>query len=384
VTSIGPYRIAGVIRGGPRPLYRVTAPDGRQLALKTIPAAGVTAEIRERFEREAAICTALDHPNLVRVHDAGEAGGILYQAMDWLEGADLSQVLAERRALDWEQKLSIMEQVCDGLAYAHARELVHRDIKPANLFLENSGRLRILDFGMARVADSELTRAGSAVGTLTYMAPEQIRGQKCVPASDVFAAGIVFYELATGKHPFGEGERDLTKVLTAIMFQAPPPLKTAAPDAPDGLDLVLGKALEKDAAGRLQNAADLKQALAVCRITLRLRPAAAAAGQAPSMDPGKTIVMPRSFRPPAAPAPVRAPETPPAPPAPKPAPKLDLVFCTNCTHGNPKDARICQGCGLPLAAARVPAAEPGDSQVWWILAAAIVLAVVLLVWGMSE
>lgn len=110
--------------------------------------------MRQRFNREAAICMELDHPNRVRVYDSGEADGFLYQAMDLLEGADLGKVLAERRPLSWEQKLSLMEQVCDGLTYAHARNLIHRDIKPSNLFLENSGRIRILDFGMARTQSS--------------------------------------------------------------------------------------------------------------------------------------------------------------------------------------------------------------------------------------
>jgi serine/threonine protein kinase len=385
--TIGPYEVLETIHRGPRPLYKVRASDGRLLALKTAPAAGLTAEMRERFNREAAICRELSHPNLVQVYDCGEADGVLYQAMELLHGADLSKVLAERRPLSWEEKIGIMEQVCDGLGYAHARGLVHRDIKPANLFLETSGRVRILDFGMARVAASNLTQAGSALGTLTYMAPEQIRGETCTAATDVFAAGIVFYELATGKHPFLGDSKDVARMLTAAMFQAPRPLKDLAPDAPEGLDLVLNKALEKEREKRVQNADDLRQALALCRITLKLRPRApapAAAGAAAEepYDAAKTVVVKRS---PAAPAATPAPKPPVAPPPPpRPAmPKLDLTFCPACTHGNPKGAPTCERCGLPLTASVQPA-EPEQEAApaylrWLVMALAAAVVVLLLI-----
>ena len=410
--KIGTYQILELIHGGPRRLYRVRSADGRLLALKTIETAGVTSEIRERFTREAAICKDLNHPNLVRVYDSGEADGFLYQAMDLLQGSDLSKVLAERRPLSWEQKLSMMEQICEGLEYAHARRLIHRDIKPANLFLENSERVKILDFGMARVESSDLTKAGMAVGTLTYMAPEQIRGETCTPASDLFAAGIVFYELATGKHPFAFGETDIAKILSAVVFQPPPPLKDSAPDAPDGLDLVLNKALEKDPAKRLQSAADFQQALWLCKVALkahgagaaRPKPAIGAEGAAkPSPAPmrhetadtagyAKTVVAPRPLRPPAE-APPRPDPSPPAPaaaaaPAPKPTPKLDLTFCPSCTYGNPKGARVCVRCGLPLEGPRLVAAEQEGPRLRWpiiaVVAAGIVLLIVLILAVISK
>ena len=133
--KIGPYQILEPLYRGPRPLYRAKAADGTLVALKTIPVAELSAEARERFAREAETCRTLDHPNLIRVFEMGEADGKLYQAMELLEGADLSKVLAEGREFTWEEKLSIMEQVCAGLEYAHEHQLVHRDIKPANLFL---------------------------------------------------------------------------------------------------------------------------------------------------------------------------------------------------------------------------------------------------------
>src|SRR6185369_3136840 len=163
--KIGPYEILAPLHMGPQPLYRGKAADGRIVAVKTIPVKGLSPEMRERFMREAETCRALDHPNLVRVFESGEANGMLFQAMELLEGSDLGKVLGEGRKFTWEDKLSIMEQVCDGLQYAHEHKLVHRDIKPANLFLENSGRVRVLDFVMVRVAESELTKVGSSLGT---------------------------------------------------------------------------------------------------------------------------------------------------------------------------------------------------------------------------
>ncbi len=247
---IGQYQILGLVSEGRGPLYRARTAEGRVLALKAIPAEGANEAARQRFSREAAISTTLDHPNLVRVWDAGEADGFFYLAMDLLEGCDLKQLLAERRELSWPQKLSVMDQICAGLEYVHSRNLVHRDIKPANVFLEDSGRVRILDFGVARVASSKLTRPGSAIGTVGYMAPEQVLGETCTPASDVFAAGIVLYELATGQHPFAGKRKDPSRIMTAILFRTPPSIKGLVPDAPDGLDVVISQALEKNALRR--------------------------------------------------------------------------------------------------------------------------------------
>lgn len=381
--KIGVYEILDALRAGPRPLYRAKGPDGRILALKTISAQGITEDARQRFNREATISTQLDHPNLVRVYDSGEADGVLFQAMDLLEGADLRKVIAERRPLSWEEKLSIMEQISAGLEFAHGISLVHRDIKPANLFLENSGRVRVLDFGMARVEASNLTQVGMAVGTLLYMAPEQLRGETCTPATDVFAAGIVFYELSTGKHPFAAGEREMGKIASAIAFQKPTPLAEAAPDAPAGLDIVLDKALQKDATRRLKNAGDLKRALTLCSFSLQLPNAAAGAPGAPQDESaGKTIVIPRSpapaATPPKPPAPAAAP--PASPPNPvKPAPKPDGIFCPVCTRQNPAAAAVCKYCSTPLRELPLAASEPKPPRFDWMQLTIILLLLVVLV-----
>jgi eukaryotic-like serine/threonine-protein kinase len=437
--KLGTYQILEQLHRGAQPLYRAQAKDGRIVAIKAIPLAGLSPEMRQRFMREAETCRALEHPSLIRVYDTGEADGMLFQAMELLEGADFAKVLAEGRAFTWEEKLSLMEQVCAGLEYAHARKLVHRDIKPANLFLENSGRVKVLDFGMVRLADSQLTQVGATMGTLNYMSPEQIRGEVCTAASDVFSAGIVFFQLATGRHPFSTRDRSLAQVVSAIVFEPPPKLSAICPDAPEGLEFILNKALEKTPIHRLQDAGDLKQALSLCRVTMRPGPAPASAGSpAPAApdavpeDDGKTRVMRRPVRPaaplaPAAPPPpVFAPPSPPAPaapkapaaPAPPAAPKAPATpvatpkpaappaaptvapapaatppaasrkppsvavsaplfrYCPSCTTANRPDAVVCVGCGLPLGGETNPTAKPTMS---WALYSAIAAAVLLFI-----
>jgi eukaryotic-like serine/threonine-protein kinase len=395
--KIGPYQILETLHRGPQPLFKVKAADGRVLALKAAPTADATPETRERFSREAAATRGMEHPNIVRVLDAGEADGYLYQAMELLDGLDLDKVIAEGRALSWEDKLGVMEQVCEGVAYAHERGLVHRDLKPANLFLENSGRAVVLDFGMVRLAESELTKAGSALGTLNYMAPEQIQGERCTAASDVFSLGIVFYHFATGRHPFSSKEKSLAQVVSAIVFEAPPKLSDVAPDAPEGLEFLLNRALEKDPAKRFHTAGELRQALAVCRVTM--------SHGAPAVAPEKTRVFEKAG--PAAPAaiddektkvferpaarPVAIAPNPAAPPAPKPvtappmetprpaAPGLRFRYCPSCTSANPPDAVACSRCGTPLAQAGAAAAQSKNWGMFIAIGVAALLAVALIV-----
>jgi eukaryotic-like serine/threonine-protein kinase len=394
--KIGPYQILETLHRGPQPLYKVKAADGRVLALKAAPVADATPETRERFSREAETTRALDHPNIVRIFDAGEADGMLYQAMELLDGVDLDKVIGEQRALTWEDKLGVMEQVCDGLAYAHERGLVHRDIKPANLFLENSGRAIVLDFGMVRLAESELTKAGAALGTLNYMAPEQIQGERCTAASDVFAAGIVFYHFATGRHPFSSKDRSLAQVVSAIVFEAPPKVG----DAPEGFEYLLNKALEKDPAKRFRNAGELRQALSVCRIAMSQGAAVAvptgpertrvfeSSAPAAAPDDEKTKVFERpAARPVMAARPV-PPPAPVAPPQPKEAPAANALrfrYCPSCTNANPPDAASCGRCGTPLGQPGGAAAAQAKNWGMYIaIGVAGVLAIVLVVVLMAK
>ena len=381
--KIGTFQILETIHLGPQPLFRARGKNGQEVAIKAIPIANLTAEMRERFTREAEACRTLDHPNLIRVFETGEADGMLYQAMELLEGADLGKAMGEGRHFDWEAKLSIMEQVSAGLQYAHDHNLVHRDIKPANLFLENSGRVKVLDFGMVRIAESDLTKVGSSLGTLNYMSPEQIRGERVTPATDVFSAGIVFYQLSAGRHPFSSRDRGLAQVVSAIVFEKPPKLSEICPDAPEGLEFILNRALEKDPARRLQNAGDLRQAVALCRMALGMGipataptpPVLAAAPPTPaagSQDVDKTHIMKspaadappqpevdgktRVMRRPTPPVPIAAPPPAPKPPValpPRPVPPPPVQrysYCPSCTFANPRGTATCQRCQTPLAA----------------------------------
>ncbi len=415
--KIGPFQLLETIHVGAQPLFRARGKDGQEVAVKAIPVANLTDEMRERFTREAETCRKLDHPNIIRVFETGEADGMLYQAMELLEGADLAKVMSESRHFDWETRLSIMEQVSSGLQYAHEHNLVHRDIKPANLFLENSGRVKVLDFGMVRVAESQLTKVGASLGTVNYMSPEQIRGERVTPATDVFSAGIVFYQLASGRHPFSSRDRGLAQVVSAIVFEAPPKLSEVCPGAPEGLEFILARALEKDPARRLHNAGELKQAVGLCRMTLGMAPAPAppAAKEDPEVtrvmrtpqaipepvDDGKTQVLrrppptsgepgedgktralprmspPKPVAPPPPPPPVPKPIAPPERPA-VPAPQYS--YCPSCTFANPAGSAVCQRCQTPFAAPppAAVAARPSQMPLYIAIGVAVLLAIVLI------
>lgn len=388
--KIAEFELLEPLHGGTHPLFKARDAAGNVVALKAIPLSAASEEQRERFLREAEIAKSLEHPNLVKVMASGTGETHLYQVMEMLEGSDLRKILAQQLALSWEQRLQIMEQVCDGLGYAHYRGLVHRDLKPANLFLENSGRLRILDFGMARIQDSKLTQAGVALGTLNYMAPEQIRGEKCTAASDVFSCGIIFYELITGRHPFSHARAGVQEILTAMLFQAPPPLRELAPDAPAGIENVIGQALDKDPSRRPQNASELRGMLRSCRIGGQAAaPQAPAPVQAPDLGATRKIKRPdvealkamKQAADQAAAKPAPPPPAPVAPPKPVAVPRrAETVYCPACTQANTKGASVCKHCGASLMATSTKMApmQPGkttSSSSQWIIAGVIVIVI---------
>ena len=205
--KIGKYRFVERIgRGGMGTVFKAHDPVlDRLVALKVISSdVEITDELRARFFREAQACARLSHPNIVTVYDMGDDDGHLFIVMEFLEGEELqARLIAQRRPLALEDKLSLMVQVCDGLHYAHQNGIVHRDIKPGNIFVLRDGQVKILDFGIARIAnaDAGLTRTGLIMGTLRYMSPEQARG-RADHRSDIFSVGAVFYELLGSRPPF--------------------------------------------------------------------------------------------------------------------------------------------------------------------------------------
>src|SRR5712692_5316650 len=190
--QIGKYRVLAKIgQGSMGEVYKGHDPFlNRFVAIKTITASlGADEEIRKRFLREAQSAARLNHPNIITVYDFGEEHGKIYMAMELLEGADLKQAIARRAPLSLDDKLSIVDQIAEGLAFAHSHEIVHRDLKPANVHLLGNGQVKIMDFGLARLGGSEMTRAGMVMGTPHYMSPEQVRGERADARSDVFALG---------------------------------------------------------------------------------------------------------------------------------------------------------------------------------------------------
>jgi predicted Ser/Thr protein kinase len=255
--KIGKYEVVERIgRGGMGVIFSARDPMlNRPVALKVISALEVTAELRSRFFREAQACARLSHPNIVTVYDMGEDDGRLFIVMELLEGEDLRQLIGRRAPLAVEEMLPIMQQVCDGLHYAHQKGIVHRDVKPANIMLLRTGQVKILDFGIARVAaaDADLTRTGMIMGTLRYVAPEQVRG-RADHRSDIFSVGAVFYELLSSRPAF-MGE-DPIEILEQLRTGTPRPLCEIDPELPPELAAIVEQAMRKDPLLRF---ADLQQ-----------------------------------------------------------------------------------------------------------------------------
>src|SRR5262245_23317175 len=245
--QIGKYHIIERIgRGGMGTVFKARDPVlDRMVALKVISSEGdVTEELKQRFYREAQACAKLSHPNIVVVHDLGEDSGQLFIVMEFLDGQELKYLIEQRR-LSLEEKLSLMVQVCDGFHFAHQNNIIHRDIKPGNIFVLRNGQVKILDFGIARIAagtDPGLTRTGLIMGTLRYMSPEQARG-RVDHRSDIFSIGAVFYELLSFRHAF-VGE-DPMEILDRLRSEDPRPLSEVDASIPGDLSEIIARSLRK-------------------------------------------------------------------------------------------------------------------------------------------
>ncbi|MGH9349150.1 MAG: serine/threonine-protein kinase, partial [Vicinamibacterales bacterium] len=266
-TRLGPYEIlAPVGAGGMGEVYRARDTRlGREVAIKVLPPHLIdSADALARFEREARAVAALNHPNILALHDIGRQGAISYAVTELLQGETVrarirSGPMPPRRALD------ALAQAARGLGAAHERGIVHRDIKPENLFLTSDGRVKILDFGLAIHADGAashpdvttagLTEPGMLVGTPSYMAPEQLLTQVATPRSDLFAFGLVAHEILTGVHPFKRPTPGETTM--AILREEPAPLGPVSASLPPGVAPVLARCLEKQPADRPGSARDL-------------------------------------------------------------------------------------------------------------------------------
>jgi serine/threonine protein kinase len=323
---------------------------GRMVAIKTIRLEGLAAsdtshdELRERFLREAKVAANLKHPNIVTIYDFGEAAGLTYIAMEFIDGQGLDRIIRAGR-LPLERAAALGIQVADALAVAHKHKVIHRDVKPANIMIEAGDRVKVTDFGIAKPETGEhLTMTGSILGTPSYMSPEQARANREIDGrSDLFSLGCILYEMVSGQKAF-RGDT-LTAIIFKIITEEPPPLRELDPNVPDEMVRIIAKALAKAPEARYQTGQEIADDLlaltrpgfvpTVRAVDSPTLPPDAAAGGAPTVvSPGTaraeaTISSSETAaRPAAAPA-------PPPPGGPPPLPPTILTPATARTPGPP-------------------------------------------------
>ncbi|MGI9030748.1 MAG: serine/threonine-protein kinase [Ilumatobacteraceae bacterium] len=297
---LGTGGMARVVRG------RDTRLD-RPVAIKLVPADAIDPAGRERFGREARSSAGFDHPNAVTAFDAGESDGYLFLVMELVDGSSLAELLATRGPLPFDEVVRIEDGMLAALGAAHAAGIVHRDVKPGNVLLDGHGRVKLADFGIARRLDdltSDLTGVGRFIGTPKYLAPEQIAGDPATPATDLYAAGVVLYEMVAGAPPF-DGPSPME--LAWAHHHAPvPDVRVARPDVPPALAATISTAMAKDPVQRFATADAMRRA--------RIRP------PAPATPAAATALLAAPVLPPTVVGPASSPPPPPAAPRSDPGP----------------------------------------------------------------
>jgi serine/threonine protein kinase len=264
--KLGRYEIIEELgRGAMGVIYKARDPViGRYVAIKTIRLGDFTdsahvAELHARLMREAQSAGVLSHPNIITIFDVGEEEGLAYFAMELVEGATLEHIVEGEQRLDESAIVSIARQTADALGFAHQRGIVHRDIKPANIMLTQDGRVKVADFGIAKVGSTKMTQTGMLLGSPSYMAPEHFLGQPLDGRSDIFALGILLYELITGQPPFAA--ENLGTLSYKIVHEDPVPPIKLKPGMNPRLNALVVKALARDPAARFQTASEMCAAL---------------------------------------------------------------------------------------------------------------------------
>jgi serine/threonine protein kinase len=262
-SRFGEYQVESLVGAGAMgKVYRATAGDGTTVALKLVKDDLARDEtFRRRFRREARIAQTVRNPHVVALRDTGEIDGIPYLAQQFVEGPSLDQKLEREGRLDLATTVSICADVGDGLQALWDAGMVHRDVKPGNILLDVAGKAYITDFGLAKDSQgTALTRPGQALGSMQYMAPEQIRGEPVTGAADIYSLGCVAFECVHGQPPFAD--REGVRVLWAHMQDEPPDLTAERPDIPPRFAEALNAALRKDPAQRPRTALDYARGLA--------------------------------------------------------------------------------------------------------------------------
>ena len=271
--TLSHYRITAKLgEGGMGEVWRATDTAlNRDVALKVLPdEMAADPERLERFRREAQAIAALNHPNVVTIHSVEDADGVHLLTMELVDGKSLDQILPPS-GFDIERLFPLAIQIADALASAHKKGIVHRDLKPANVMVTGDGRVKVLDFGLAKLAEPEaedaetqlMTRDGMILGTIPYMSPEQVQAKPVEHRSDIFSLGILLYEMATGGRPFrGDNE---ASVISAVLRDQPPSVTEVKADLPNHLGRIVQRCLEKDPERRYQSAKDVRYELEVLR-----------------------------------------------------------------------------------------------------------------------
>jgi serine/threonine-protein kinase len=259
----GRYRVLRRLgRGGMADVYLAEDEQlGRRVAIKILNERhAADDQFVERFRREATNAAGLSHPNIVSIYDRGEAEGTYYIAMEYLEGSTLKEIVTERGPLPIGEAIGFTRDLLDALKFAHRKGVVHRDIKPHNVMCDAEGRLKVTDFGIARAGASQMTEAGSIIGTAQYLSPEQARGGTVDRRSDLYSVGVVLYELLTGEVPFS-GDTAV-EIAMKHLSTVPKPPSTIRSDIPGPLDQIVLRALAKDPGERFQSAEEMDAELA--------------------------------------------------------------------------------------------------------------------------
>jgi serine/threonine protein kinase len=366
-STLGKYQIRGVLgRGAMGTVYDGWDPViGRRVAIKTVRlldnADPEALEGLERFKREAQAAGRLSHPNIVGVYDYGETDETAYIVMEFVEGQSLKQRLDARERFPVAETVRIMEQILAGLQFSHDSGVVHRDIKPGNVMLAKGGRVKLADFGIARIESSVMTQDGTMLGTPAYMSPEQLMALTVDARSDLYSAGVVLYQLLTGERPFEGG---LTAIIHKALNTVPPRPSEIAVTAPVDLDPVVARAMARRPADRYPDADSFARALRDAfesQGTLAIgggawfamrpspsQPAPIATAALPSPEPARASPPPAAISPPVASQVTPTPAAPAA--APTPAP-------TSVPEPAPEPAPVASTPAPPTQAAPAPTAS---------------------------
>ena len=261
--TIGRFRVEAVLgRGGMGEVYRAVDPTlQRTVAVKTVRPDIARPEYLERMMREAQACARLSHPNIVTVFEAGQADGVVFIAMEFLQGENLAEVLS-KRLLPVDEKIRILTKVLDALQHAHSLDIVHRDIKPSNIHVQADGTIKLMDFGLARVLTADtLTASGNVLGTPHYASPEQLKGQGIDRRTDIYSTGVMAYEMLSGRRPFEADNDSISSVIIKVISEVPRPMNTDMSRMLPEIETIVSKAMAKSPQDRYQTADEMRRAL---------------------------------------------------------------------------------------------------------------------------